>query len=455
MRRGLTSPGDASGWAILQNLLAVASAADPNPWRDALHESISRSNPAPLIRLAEEPALEQHDPVSLWFLGYGLEILGEHARALDVLQRAQRAHPADFWLNTELGLVCMDVKRSGPGATSSLIAVGTVAPGMKLQDAETFLTAAVALRPQFASAHHLLGTACQLQGKWNQALACFREAIRLQPRDPTVYNSLGNVYVNLSRPIEAIGAYRTAIRLAPGYDLPYGNLLAVLANQGKFDEAVAVCREAIKIAPEVHSVRVFLGDFLQTQGFLDEAVAAYEEAKGHMPSNPQLHDRLGNGLFQQGKLDRAVTEYREAIRLAPGFADARAHLAQALINQGQLGRGIESYREAIALAPRFPAPHLNLGLALRRQGDFDHACAELRAALELDNDPSSREMIQRELARTERWRLLAKQLPHDTPGDSTAASAAENLDSAYYFYERRRYAKAARLFSGRSTTIPT
>ena len=115
----------------VSNLLAVARAADPDPWRDALHDSLSRSDPAPLIRLAGEPGLEQHDPIMLWFLGYGLEVLGEHDRALDVLTRARRAHPGDFWLNTELGLVYMQVKRSGPAATSSLIAAGTISPGNK------------------------------------------------------------------------------------------------------------------------------------------------------------------------------------------------------------------------------------------------------------------------------------------------------------------------------------
>ena len=46
VRRGLASPGDTAGWAVFRNLLAVARAADPDPWRDALHDSLSRSDPA-------------------------------------------------------------------------------------------------------------------------------------------------------------------------------------------------------------------------------------------------------------------------------------------------------------------------------------------------------------------------------------------------------------------------
>ena len=158
---------------------------------------------------------------------------------------------------------------------------------MKLQDAETFFTAAVALRPRFASAHHLARHRLSVTGQvepGDRLLIARRSACN--PDDATVYNSLGNVYVNQSKPDRGHRRLSRGDPLKPGYDLPYGNLLAVLGNQGKFDEAVATCREAIKLAPEVHSVRVFLGDFLQMQGFLDEAVAAYEDAKRHDARQP-------------------------------------------------------------------------------------------------------------------------------------------------------------------------
>ena len=105
-----------------------------------------------------------------------------------------------------------------------------------------------------------------MQGKWEQAIACYLEAIRLQPDDATVYNSLANVFVSQSKPEQAIAAYRKAIRLKPSYDLPYINLLAVLGNQGRFAEAVSTCRDAIKAAPEVLPCTFILGDFLLIAG---------------------------------------------------------------------------------------------------------------------------------------------------------------------------------------------
>ena len=151
-------------------------------------------------------------------------------------------------------------------------------------------------------------------------------------------------------------------------------------------------------------------------------------------------------MFQQGKLDRAITEYREAIRLAPGSADARSHLAQALINQGKLDLGIETYREAIGLAPQFPAPTRRPRAPLCA-GEATSASRRrvprgLRAGDRSGitrNDPA-------ELTRTSAGRPWQ----NNTRMKNRATidrSPAENLDRAYYFYERQRHARSADLFN--------
>jgi eukaryotic-like serine/threonine-protein kinase len=446
VRRSLTLPGDAVGWAIFQNLLAVARAADPDPWRDALHDSLSRNDPAPLIRMAEEPNLDRHGPTRLWFLGYGLEVMGEHDRALDVLKRAQRAHPGDYWLNTELGLVLMEVKRSGPGATSSLITPGTGTSAAKFHEAELFLMAAVAVRPRFASAHHLIGTACQFQGKWDQAIAHYREGLRLQPDDATIYNSLANVYLNQAKPTEAVAAYQEAIRLNPAYDLAHANLILILGNQGKLDEAIAAARVAIKLAPNFHAAHTLLGNCLGARGRLDEAIAEHQEARRLMPTSAQVFDHMGTAYLQQGKLDLAVAAYHEAIRLAHDFILGHQHLAYALLRQGKVDLAIDEYREAIRVAPQYVWGHGNLAIALRQRGDFDQAAIEFRKALDLGPDPSTSETIRGELAKTERWQVMATRLPALLRDDDQARLPDETLDLAYFLHERRLYTRAAKMF---------
>ncbi len=46
-----------------------------------------------------------------------------------------------------------------------------------------------------------------------------------------------------------------------------------------------------------------------------------------------------------------------------------------------------------------------------------------------------------------RWQALAKRSPDEEHDDDVTRSAAENLDRAYYFYERQRHARSADLFN--------
>jgi tetratricopeptide (TPR) repeat protein/tRNA A-37 threonylcarbamoyl transferase component Bud32 len=395
VRHSLTSPGDATGWAIYQNLQAVARAADPDPWRNALHGALSTSDTAPLIRLAESPDLEQHDPAQLWFLGYVLEVLGDHDRAKSVLERAQRAHPGDYWLNTELGLVLMDVKRSGPGATSSFIITGAAPTAAQFHEAQSFFSAALALRPQFASAHHLLGTAYQFQGQWDKAIACYRNGLRLQPDDAKIFNSLGNVFLSQGKPDDAIAGYRDAIRLNPAYDLAHANLIACLGNQGKFPLAIEATRDALKRLPGSYRVHTLLGDLLAAQGKPDGAIDEYHEAIRLEPQYNWAHANLAGVLRKQGHFDLAASELRQALDLTSD-ASARETLHGELAKT-ERWQGLAPRLPALLSedhAPRPPAETLDLAFLLHESQRYAQAARLFNEAMEQDPrlvaDPTAR-----------------------------------------------------------------
>ena len=354
VRSGFARSGDAQGRSAARRLLAIARAADPDPWRNALRDALAADDPAPLRQLVQAPDLDRRGPVGLWLLGHGLEMAGDHDRALDVLRRAQRRYPDDYWLNTELGLTLLEGSRSGLGVTSIWITSrGTADP--RFQRAEPYVQAAVALRPRFGSAHLLLATVCLNLGKWDETFHELREALRLQPGDPTIYNCLGLALAAHGEPDEAVGAFREAIRLLPQYGLARANLGELLRNQGKLDEAVAAYREAIRVAPDSASVHERLGLCLATQRKLDEAVAEYREAIRIAPQFALAHANLAATLRQRGDYDGAKAEFRTAFEL---YADPQW---QAILRQ-ELAR---TERRA-ALAPRLTAV---LGAGDIRAGD--------------------------------------------------------------------------------------
>jgi tetratricopeptide (TPR) repeat protein len=92
---------------------------------------------------------------------------------VELLRRAQRQYPADFWVNHNLGVVLQEV--SPP----------------QREEAVRFLTAAVALRPESPGVHLNLGNALRDTGQGDEAIACCQKAIVLDPKIVNAYKSLG------------------------------------------------------------------------------------------------------------------------------------------------------------------------------------------------------------------------------------------------------------------------
>jgi tetratricopeptide (TPR) repeat protein len=83
-----------------------------------------------------------------------LEKVKAYAGSAQLLRRSQQQHPADFCLNTNLGIVLHEVTPP------------------ERDEAARFLTAAVALRPESAGAHLNLGNALKDRGQLDAAIAC-------------------------------------------------------------------------------------------------------------------------------------------------------------------------------------------------------------------------------------------------------------------------------------------
>jgi len=325
VRGTLVRLGDPGGEAAFRRVLAVARAADPDPWRNKLRDAVERRDLEACRRLAQEKDLARQGPRSLWLLGFNLALWRDHDRALDVLRRAQQAFPDDYWLNTELGLALLRGNRWGPGAASVMISDYLGDHETQFQKAEPYLMAAVALRPQSARAHHVLGEAYYRQAKWAEASVALRQAIQLQPNDALIHNSLGNALTRQGKLDEAIAAYRRAIQLSPKYNLPHLSIGDIrLVMQGKVEEAIAAYRAAVRISPDHDMGHVHLGVALVYAGRADDGIAEYREAIRLNPKCLKAHTNLGEVLRMRGDFAAAAVQFREALELTtvPKFHNA-------------------------------------------------------------------------------------------------------------------------------------
>jgi serine/threonine protein kinase/Flp pilus assembly protein TadD len=394
-RRELNS----EGWA---QRLAVARAADPDPWRNRLRDALEGKDP---IAQEEGTAINQADDwavdtlVLLGILAQG-RASGERAAAL--LGRAQQRHPGDFWINETLAevldnvqpprreeairflSVAVGLRPQSPGARVNLGMV--LKKAGRLDEAIAEFHEALRLKPDFAAAHYDIGVVLANKGQLADAIREYGEALRLRKDYPEAHLNLGEALAHRGRLEEAISEYREALRVRPSYPEAHVNLGNALVARGQLDDAFAEYREALRLRKDDPFARYNLGNLLKGRGRLDEAIAEYREAIRVMKDFPEAHCQLGNALRDRGRQEEAMVEFREALRINKDFLPAGVNLGSVLEEQGRLEEAITEYREALRAQPQLPWAHYGLGNALWEKGQMDEAIAERRETIRLSKD---------------------------------------------------------------------
>jgi tetratricopeptide (TPR) repeat protein len=343
-------------------LLAVARAADPDPWRDRFRDAKVWRDRVALERLAREAKVSELSPQVLTVLGVLLTNSG--ADAVTLLTAALRRDPSDFWLHFQLAHALDDAKR--------------------WDDAIGYYRAGLALRPRSSAVYNNLGNALRETGRVDEAIAEYKMAIEIDPKDTLAHNNLGLALSDKGRVDEAIAEYKKAIEIDPKLAKAHTNLGLALRNKGRVDEAIAEFKKAIEIDPKLAMAHSNLGLALHNKGRVDEAIAEYKKAIEIGPKDANAHTNLGIALRAKGRVDEAIDEYKKAIELDPKLVMAHYNLGIALSDKGRVDEAIDEYKKAIEIDPKLATAHNNLGSALAAKGHVDEAIAEYKKAIEID-----------------------------------------------------------------------
>jgi serine/threonine-protein kinase len=290
LRRGRTLRNPAGA----ERLIAAARAADPDPWRNRLRDTLAgrAGDPArkleALERLAATAAVERLPGASITRLAGALAVLGRRETAIALLRRAQASHRDDFWVNADLGRELVMSARP--------------------EEAVRFYAVAAGVRPRSGLALRGLGRALLQSGQPSEAAEVLHEVTRLRPDDALAYVVLGSALLRLGEPHEADAAFAEAKRL-------------------KSDEWVV--RDQIALA------RSDWGDFAA-------AVEEQKESVRRFPNLAVVHKALAHALEAEGRTDEAIVEFREAVRLQPHFPSAYLFLGRALIEAGEYRAALET-----------------------------------------------------------------------------------------------------------------
>jgi Flp pilus assembly protein TadD len=234
--------------------------------------------------------------------------------------------------------------------------------------------------------HHFMGTTFAEEGKFEPAIAEFREALRIRPHHFEAICDLGVALENCGDTRAAVAYLREAVSLQPNNAKAYLNLGAVLVRQGHVDEAIALYREGLRFEPNFPNLHLNLGIALIHQRKLDEAIDELKRAVELRPWYTEAHAVLGGAFVLRGQQEKAIAQYQEVLRLDPDHSAARINLALALAREGRSPDAIAQLRQATLRDPQNPEAHHVLGAILVTSGRVREAAAEFEEVLRLRPD---------------------------------------------------------------------
>jgi tetratricopeptide (TPR) repeat protein len=195
-------------------------------------------------------------------------------------------------------------------------------------------------------------------------LHCSRAAA-LAPQLPATLNNLGNVFRLQNRYEEALACFRNALARDPRRVMPRYNMGQVLQAMGRYDEAARLFEEAEAI--EAHPARFHarMGGLATERGDHPLAEWHYRRALAADRGSAEAHHGLGLALLEQGWHDTALAALRDALRIAPKQAAVWVAIGRLQAERGEFDESCHSARTALEIQTKFADAHSLLATNLR------------------------------------------------------------------------------------------
>ncbi|MEG4587393.1 tetratricopeptide repeat protein [Microcoleus sp. MOSTC5] len=251
---------------------------------------------------------------------------------------------------------------------------------------------AIELNPKFSWSYHSLGDVLLKLEKWEEAVAAYKKAVELNPDFSWSYHNLGDALLKLRRWEEAAAAYRCEIALNSDFAWSFCNLGDALTKLKQWDEAIATYLKAVEIDGDLPAIYEKLGYALgQTESDLKLVL---EQFKLQItPENREFYWQLGKNLAQYDRPKSAIIIYKLLLTTMPSCAEQSAELEELLQQQEKCvsealeeDRALASSRATVAQKPDDCWSYYNLGAVLSHQKYWEEAAEAFCQAIKINPD---------------------------------------------------------------------
>lgn len=187
--------------------------------------------------------------------------------------------------------------------------------------------------PWNVNVHGMIGTLLDLAGDKDLAETCYKTALALDPDSAQWHFLLGRVYADQDRREDAQREFQIAYALTPE-DVNVVYSLAVASGLlGQNETAVDLFKKAIALAPDHYPSHYSLGLTWLYMDAYTAAIREFKEAIRLRPDSAQAYYDLGVTLLRMKNYVTATHSFRRAIELDPSNAAAHYGLGCALLKQ--------------------------------------------------------------------------------------------------------------------------
>src|SRR5262245_48733548 len=289
----------------------------------------------------------------------------------------------------------------------------------KFDPAIQALRSAIDVRPNWAEAHFLLGTALRLTGQRSAARTELARALEIDASMLEARRVLAEVHADLGEHEYAVeegrrylqkkpDAYETRVRVAQS--LVYlGRLDEALTEVNQIPESArdetvdfalgriytakgenAKARDlllkALEKRPNHPDILRGLLQIEEKTGQTQESLARIEKALAEKRDDAKLQQLAAGVALSQGRVDDATKALEHAIEVAPDDMTSYQQLADLYARTGRTSQMIETYEKALQRKPDQPRIHHFLGVLYEYGGKPDVAVTHYEEAIKLSPD---------------------------------------------------------------------
>jgi|GEM_PF-3146144 len=212
------------------------------------------------------------------------------------------------------------------------------------------------------------------QGKYDDAIAKFKQAIQKDSRCAEAYFQLGSIYASKNMEKEMEEQFQAALNVKPDYLDVYFNWGIICNNKGRYEKSIPLFKKALTMKLE-----------------------SSDEAK--------VRSGLGWAYKGKGQIDEAIAEYRRLVELKPKEEFSIKTLAGLYAAKNKHREAVEQFTKLIAInapAPKQPEKPGNAIYYFQRAGSYaklkmpKEAISDLTRAVQLNGQ--YRDMLPKEPA---------------------------------------------------------